>query len=80
MARAGTASVGGKSPADAVDLERLEYAIAQPVSHQSFVARLVDAGFSIPDILDIDLSYNFAKFGHRDQFRASGEPLSLIHI
>jgi hypothetical protein len=74
MARAGTASIGRDSPAEAVDLERLEQAISRPVSHRSFIGRLVDAGFSVPDILDIDLSYNFAKFGHRDQFRASGEP------
>jgi len=44
------------------------------MSHERFVERLEVACFSPADILDIELSYNFAKFGHRDQYRESGEP------
>lgn len=65
---------GGKS---GIDLEALRRSISSEMSHELFVQRLEIAGFTQDEILDIELSYNFAKFGHSAQFRESGEPYFL---
>lgn len=59
---------------DGIDLDTLRASIAAEMNHEGFVRLLDAAGFSLDEILDIELSYNLAKFGHREQFRASGEP------
>lgn len=70
--------VGGASDsatvASPIDLGGLRGAFSREVSHASFVARLQEARFTSAEILDIELSYNLAEFGHHDQFRNSGEP------
>lgn len=71
---AGAASGQGPKRENGVDLRRLTEIISQEMSHERFVERLEVARFSPDDILDIELSYNFAKFGHREQYRESGEP------
>ncbi|RMG44427.1 MAG: HD domain-containing protein [Candidatus Dadabacteria bacterium] len=45
----------------------------QKVNHAQFVELLYTAGFSKEEILDIELAYNFAKFGHYGQYRYGGE-------
>ncbi len=62
---------GAESP---IDLGALRHSISIETNHEGFVQGLRAAEFSQDEILDIELSYNFAKFGHRDQFRESGEP------
>ncbi|MDG2304931.1 MAG: hypothetical protein P8R42_09780 [Candidatus Binatia bacterium] len=57
-----------------IDLQALRESIDREMDHECFVARLQVARFSADDILDIELSYNLAKFGHHEQFRESGEP------
>lgn len=71
------AGVVPQDPADGpspIDLDALRDRITGPMSHERFVERLQAAEFTDDEILDIELSYNLAKFGHHEQFRESGEP------
>lgn len=65
------------SQGSGIDLAALRASIRGEMTHERFVERLRSAGFDQDEILDIELSYNFAKFGHRDQYRESGEPYFL---
>ena len=66
-----------RDAADSIDLSAIRERISSDIDHEGFVARLEAAEFTRDEILDIELSYNFAKFGHRDQYRESGEPYFL---